>query len=65
MESFSFRTVPENGVVVIPMNYENKLVEITVREIANTPKRKRDLLSSVEIDTSGWRWNREEANERR
>ena len=65
MEVYSFRTVPKNGIVALPIAYEEKLVEITVRVISNTTNRKRDLLSPIEINTSGWKWDREEANERR
>jgi hypothetical protein len=65
LETYSFRTVSENGVITLPMGCENKLVEITVREISNQIKRKRDLLSAVEINTSNWEWTRDEANERR
>ena len=65
LETYSFRAVPRNGIITLPLVYEEKLVEITVREIGSTTQRKRDLLSPIEIDTSGWKWNREEANERR
>ena len=65
MEAYTFRTVPGNGVLTLPETYENKLVEVTIREIKSQGIRKRDLLSSVKINTDGLKWTREEANERR
>ena len=65
MEAYSFKGIAENGIITLPHEFTNKYVEITVREIADKPISKRDLLSSVQIDTSGWKWNREETNERR
>jgi hypothetical protein len=65
MEAYTFRTVLENGVVALPKVYENKLIEVTVREVKGQNIRKRELLSSVEIDTAGVMWTREDANERR
>ncbi|MCL2054261.1 MAG: hypothetical protein FWG90_07515 [Oscillospiraceae bacterium] len=65
MEAYRFNTVAENGVIALPQEFMNKLVEITVCEIAESPIKKRELLSPIRIDTSGWKWNREEANERR
>ena len=65
METYSFRAVPKNGMVAFPIAYEEKLVEITVRVIDSTAKRKRDLLSPISVNTTDWKWDREEANERR
>jgi len=38
--------------------------EIRLTPVFSSPLRKRDLLSSIEIDLHDWKWNREEANER-
>ncbi|MCL1823867.1 MAG: hypothetical protein FWG44_06655 [Oscillospiraceae bacterium] len=65
MEAYRFKGIAENGVITLPQEFLNKLVEITVCEITDKPISKRELLSPVQIDTSGWKWNREEANERR
>ena len=65
MDTYTFRTILENVIVTLPVEYKDKLVEITIREVVNPSRRKRDLLSPISIDTSGWKWNREEANERR
>lgn len=67
MESYRFKGIAENGIIKLPMEFADKLVEITVFEVTEKPlkKRKRELLSPVNIDTGGWKWNREEANERR
>lgn len=64
MEEYTFRAIAENGMVSLPGEYTNKIVEITVREVKKPPSRKRDLLSPVKIDTKDWKWSREEANER-
>ena len=65
METYKFRVIAENGVISLPKEYENKFIEVTIREVKPQTSRKRDLLSPIEIDTKGWKWNREEANERR
>ncbi|MCL2020132.1 MAG: hypothetical protein FWG70_10315 [Oscillospiraceae bacterium] len=65
MEAYKFKGVAENGVIALPQEFMNKFVEITVCEIVDKPISKRALLSPVQIDTSCWKWNREEANERR
>ena len=65
MEAYTFKTVPENGVLTLPRAYKNKLVEVTIREVESQNLRKRDLLSPIEIDMTGVSWTREEANERR
>ena len=65
MEVCRFKGIAENGVIALPQEFYNKFVEITICEIVEKPLSKRTLLSPVEIDTNGWKWNREEANERR
>jgi len=65
MEAYRFKGMAKNGVIALPQEFYNKFVEITVREVVEKPKSRRALLSPVQIDTSGWKWNREEANERR
>ena len=65
MEAYTFKAIPENGILTLPSGYENKLVEVTIREVKNQNIRKRDLLSPIEIDTACIKWTREEANERR
>ena len=65
METYTFKGIVENGVITLPQEFTNKFVEITVCEIVDKPVCKRSLLSPVQIDTSRWKWNREEANERR
>ena len=64
MDSYRFRAMAKNGTISLPAEYFGKLVEITVSEVKAKPSRKRDLLSPIKIDTRGWKWNREEANER-
>jgi len=59
-----------NHLIDLPLSLRDREVEVTVLAIDHTDivgsgTRKRDLLSPVTIDTGEWKWNREEANERR
>jgi len=65
MEAYTFTAVPKNGIIILPKKNNSPFVEVTVREIKNPAQRKRDLLSPIVINTSGAKWTREEANERR
>ena len=75
MEAYEFYATPENGTITIPDQYKRKItseVKVIVlekipfnfnREEANA-RRRTDLLSPLSIDTRGWKFNKEEANER-
>jgi len=75
MQAYEFYATPENGALMIPEKYRNKitsgvkviLLEDTSwkfdREEANARSRT-DLLSPLSIDTRGWKFDKEEANER-
>ena len=65
MEAYTFTAIPKNGIIMLPKKNNSTFVEVTIREIDNPTQRKRDLLSPIAINTSGIKWMREEANERR
>ena len=75
MQAYEFYTKPKNGVIPIPEQYKNKIVgnimvivlekenhSIVRKEVNN--QKKTDLLSPPTLDTRGWKFDREEANER-
>ena len=73
MEIYEFYTTAENGVIRIPDDYENeagaKIRVILIKEKSTDKKekpvrKKSDLLLPPILDTRGWKFNREEANER-
>ena len=72
MQAYEFYAVPENGIIKIPKQYRDKiktgvkvilLEEKSKAEEINSRKRT-DLLSPISIDTRGWKFDKEEANER-
>ena len=75
MQAYEFYATLENGAIKIPKQYQNRITsgaKVIVlnskprksnREKANAQKRT-DLLSPITIDTRGWKFDREEANER-
>ena len=75
MQAYEFYAVPENGTIKIPKQFRNRIttgVKVILLEkkdgkfttdTANTFKRT-DLLSPISIDTRGWKFDKEEANER-
>ena len=71
MQAYEFYTKPENGVILIPEQYRHQIssnvmviiLDKTPRKVTSM-KRKTDLLSPPVLKTKGWKFNREEANER-
>ena len=75
MQAYEFYAKPKGGVIHIPEQYRDQMADnilviilekkplLLNREETNTRK-KTDLLSSPSLKTKGWRFNREEANER-
>ena len=72
MEAFEFNATPENGIIKIPEKYR-KRIKSGVKVIILSQKKtvvkrnvlvKSDLLAPPAYDTTGWRFNREEANAR-
>jgi hypothetical protein len=74
MMAIAFRAVIIDNTIEIPEEYRGKIsplamVTITDSRQAILPKRSRSetspkTLSEPHIDTSGWKFNRDEANER-
>ena len=70
MQAFEFTSVTENGVIPIPELYRNKITD-AVRVIVLTQDAKKErgtkkqkTFHNIGIDMSGFKFNREEANER-
>ena len=75
MQAYEFFARPENGVIPIPKEFANKItpnVKVIVLEIkpasldleGASTGRKSDLLLPPTLDTTRWKFNREEANAR-
>ena len=75
MQAYEFYATPENGTIKIPEQYRKRItsgVKVILLEEKSfgysektaTALRKSDLLLSPSMDTKGWRFSREEANER-
>ena len=77
--AIQFETVVESGIIRVPEEYANTIsaaVKVTLAPLSNPPhikvgvKSEAGILSSddfnaLKIDTKNWKFNREEANERR
>lgn len=75
MQAYEFYAIPQNGKIIIPEKYikyitagvkviildENSSI---INEEETSIQRKSDLLLEPFMDTKGWKFNREEANER-
>ena len=73
MQAYEFYATPENGVIKIPERYRNKikadvkvilLEEVSEQNDSKSVRQKSDLLLPPTMKTKGWKFNREEANER-
>lgn len=74
MQAYEFYAKPENGTIVIPEKYRNKIapsVKVILLEDRSwkfdkedAKRNVTDLLSPISIDTRGWKFDKEEANER-
>ncbi|MCL1875549.1 MAG: hypothetical protein FWF87_04755 [Synergistaceae bacterium] len=75
MQAYEFYAMPENGAIKIPEQYRNRItsgVKVIVLEQKPISERKgeiiyhqkSDLLLSPTMNTNGWRFSRDEANER-
>ena len=75
MQAFEFYATPENGVIRIPEIYKDKITAgVKVIVLKKNPwtfnrdepgaRHKSDLLLAPTMSTKGWRFDREEANER-
>ena len=75
MQAYEFFAKPEDGMIKIPEQYRNRVVsEVKVILLDQKERRfdgeavntlcKSDLLLPPTADTTGWKFSREEANER-
>jgi hypothetical protein len=75
MQAYEFYATPENGTIKLPDTLKNRitsgvkviLLEYRLRNLASeeTKTQKRtDSLSPISIDTRGWVFDKDEANER-
>jgi hypothetical protein len=73
MQAYEFNAILENGFIPVPEPYRSKInknvrVIILERWPSQNEKgvtaKKSDLLLPPSLDTRGWKFNKEEANER-
>jgi len=75
MQAYEFLAKAENGVIPIPEKFRNRItsnIKVIVLEVNSSEinsdqagtKQKSDLLLPPTLDTSGWKFCREEANAR-
>ena len=68
MQAVEFQAIVKNGVIPIPQKYKNNITD-TVRVIVlsetNVEKTKKKKIYSIGINMKGYKFSREEANERR
>ena len=75
MQAYEFLAKPENGAILIPEEFRNKIVSDVKVIVLETKQNgfclkedhngyKSHLLLPPILDTKGWKFNREEANER-
>ena len=68
MDGVKFRSTYADGVIRVPDQFKNIMeheVEVIVQNVRNGGKKKRPLkFEALSIDTRGFKFNRDEANER-
>ena len=68
MDGVKFRSTYADGVIRVPDRFRTRIeheVEVIVQNIKNGGKKKRPLrFETLSIDTRGFKFNRDEANER-
>ena len=68
MQAVEFNSTVENGVIPIPRKYKNSIadkVRVIILSEPNDEKPKKKKIYSIGIDMTGFKFDREEANERR
>jgi hypothetical protein len=68
MQAVEFEARVENGVIPIPYQYKDNIadnVRVIVLSDINVEKPKMKKIYSIGIDMTGYKFDREEANERR
>jgi hypothetical protein len=75
MQAYEFFARPENGSILIPEPYRDMIkreIKVIILDewsekseaVTSSAERKTDLLLSPSLDTQGWTFNKDEANER-
>ena len=68
MQAVEFNATVENGVIPIPRQYKKSIadkVRVIILSETNKEKPKKKKIYSIGLDMKGYKFNREEANERR
>ena len=68
MQAIEFSAIVENGVIPIPRQYKKSVadkVRVIVLSDTEKEKPKKKKIYSIGINMKGYKFNREEANERR
>ena len=68
MQAVEFNATVENGIITIPRQYKKTItdkVRVIVLSETDREKPKNKKIYSIGIDMKGYKFNREEANERR
>jgi len=68
MQAVEFNATIENGMIPIPHEYKDSVAEnvrVIVYPVSNAEKYKKKKIYSIGIDMTGYKFDREEANERR
>jgi hypothetical protein len=67
MQAVEFETFVENGIIPIPVEYRNsvaKSVKVIVLNKEPVKMTKKSRIYSIGVDMTGYKFNRDEANER-
>ena len=67
MQAYEFQTTAKDGYIEIPIEYKNicnAKVKVIILAEEKPVKSKRSLFPDFSIDTTGYKFDREEANER-
>ena len=67
MQAYEFDSTIDNGVIHIPERYRDKMpsnVKVIVLAREEQPKARDKKFSAIRLQTKGFQFNREEANER-
>ena len=68
MQAVEFNAIVENGVIPIPRQHKKRVtdkVRVIVLSENHAEKPKKKKIYSIGIDMTGYKFNRDEANERR
>jgi hypothetical protein len=67
MQAYEFTSVVKNGIIHIPEQYQAKLpgqIKVILLAPESTPSQKEKQFTAITLKTTGFKFNRDEANER-